>query len=288
MDSADLKKKITSKTKAIIPVHMCGAQARIREILAIADQHGIPVIEDTAQSCGGTLEGKYLGTFGKAGTFSFDSVKTITTGEGGMVLTNDEEVYIRASEFHDHGHDHDPTVGRGQEKRRFFGLNYRMMEIQGALGLAQLRKLPEILEQQRANHAQLRETAAAIKNVSFREVPDPAGDTATFFTFFLPTQEIALRCRKILTEAGAAPIYFLENTWHYYPEWEHLIEGKSVFNTGWPFRDEASRIRCSYRKNALPQSDLIMSRALTYPIAIQMDSQIPAIRDALNKAAREL
>jgi 8-amino-3,8-dideoxy-alpha-D-manno-octulosonate transaminase len=288
MDPNDLEKKITPKTKAVIPVHMCGAQARIGEIVAIADRHGIPVIEDTAQSCGGTLDGKYLGTFGKVGTFSFDSVKTITTGEGGMVVTDDEETYIRASEFHDHGHDHDPTVGRGQEKRRFFGMNYRMMEIQGALGLAQLGKLPDILERQRANHRQLQEAARAIRNVSFRQVPDPAGDTATFFTFFLPSKETTLKCRKILTDAGAAPIYFLENTWHYYPEWEHLLEGKSIFRTGWPFRGEAGEIRCAYKKDALPQSDSIMSRAITYPIAVYMDDQIPTIREALNKAAREL
>jgi 8-amino-3,8-dideoxy-alpha-D-manno-octulosonate transaminase len=288
MDPHDLQKKITPKTKAIIPVHMCGAQARITEILSIADQYGIPVIEDTAQSCGGTLEGKYLGTFGKAGTFSFDSVKTITTGEGGMVITNDKEVYVRASEFHDHGHDHDPTVGRGQEKRRFFGLNYRMMELQGALGLAQLRKLPAILERQRTNHAKILEAAALIKNVSFREIPDLAGDTATFLTFFLPTQEMALRCKKILTDAGIAPIYFLENTWHYYPEWEHLMGRKSVFKAGWPFHDETGKSRCSFKRDALLQSDSIMSRALTYPITIHMDEKLSKVREAFKKAAAEL
>ena len=83
------------------------------------------------------------------GTFSFDSVKTLTTGEGGLVLTNDAELWRRASEYHDHGHDHAP-VGRGNEGRSFFGFNYRMMELQGALGLAQLKKLPFMLEKQRA------------------------------------------------------------------------------------------------------------------------------------------
>jgi 8-amino-3,8-dideoxy-alpha-D-manno-octulosonate transaminase len=287
MDPIDLKKKITPRTKAVIPVHMCGAQARIKEIVALADQYNIPVIEDTAQSCGGTLNGKYLGTFGKAGTFSFDSVKTITTGEGGMVITNDKEVYVRASEFHDHGHDHNPAVGRGQEKRRFFGFNYRIMELQGALGLAQLRKLPTILERQRANHAQIRQAASAIKGVSFRDIPDPSGDTATFFTFFLPTEEMTLKCKKILTDEGAAPIYFLENTWHYYPEWEHLMGGKTVYSNGWPFH-ETGISGSSFKKDALARSNSIMSRALTYPIAIYMDEQLTKIRQAFKKAAAEL
>ena len=137
LDPDDLTNKITPRTKAIIPVHMCGSQARVNEIMDVATTHGIPVIEDTAQSCGGKLNGKALGSFGSMGTFSFDSVKTMTTGEGGMIITDDPDLYIKASEYHDHGHDHNPDVGRGLEKRRFTGFNYRMMELQGALGLAQ-------------------------------------------------------------------------------------------------------------------------------------------------------
>jgi 8-amino-3,8-dideoxy-alpha-D-manno-octulosonate transaminase len=92
MDPADLEKKISDRTKAIIPVHMLGSGARIDEIMAIADKHNIPVIEDTAQAVGGTWRGKHLGTFGKCGAFSFDAVKTMTTGEGGMVITDDEKI----------------------------------------------------------------------------------------------------------------------------------------------------------------------------------------------------
>ena len=148
MDPEDLKTRITPRTKAVIAVHMLGSMARLGELLEA--RGSIPLIEDTAQACGGAYHGRYLGTYGDMGTFSFDSVKTITTGEGGMVLTNNEALWTRASEYHDHGHDHAP-VGRGNEGRNFFGFNYRMMELQGALGLAQLKKLPMILEKQRAN-----------------------------------------------------------------------------------------------------------------------------------------
>jgi len=112
MDPADLEARITERTRYIVPVHMMGAQARIREIKAIADKHGIPVLEDTAQSAGGFLGGKHLGTFGAVGTFSFDSVKTLTTGEGGMMVTDDEGLYQNASEYHDHGHDHGHPLGQ--------------------------------------------------------------------------------------------------------------------------------------------------------------------------------
>ena len=191
LDPQDLAKKITPRTKAIIPVHMCGAQARMKEIMEIAISHNIPVIEDTAQSCGGRLDGKALGTFGQLGTFSFDSVKTITTGEGGMIITDDKELYINASEYHDHGHDHDPTVGRGLEKRRFIGFNYRMMELQGALGLAQLGKLDSnILRKQRENKQVLKDKLADMRGITFRNILDPQGDTATFLIFFFPSRVV--------------------------------------------------------------------------------------------------
>jgi 8-amino-3,8-dideoxy-alpha-D-manno-octulosonate transaminase len=145
LDPADVARKITPRTRAVIPVHMCGAQARIKEIVEVASKRGIPVIEDTAQSCGGRIHGKALGSFGSVGCFSFDSVKTLTAGEGGMLITDDKDLYTKASEYHDHGHDHNPSVTRGLEKRNFMGMNYRMSELQGAVALAQLRKLETVI-----------------------------------------------------------------------------------------------------------------------------------------------
>jgi len=287
MDPTDLEGKISPRTKAILPVHMCGAHARIPEILQVADRHGIPVIEDTAQSCGGKLKGKSLGSFGKMGTFSFDSVKTMTTGEGGMIITNDGDLYIRASEYHDHGHDHNPKLPRGLEKRRFTGMNYRMMELQGALGLAQLGKLDQvILRNQRKNKARIKEALSRIDQVSFRHIPDPEGDTATFLTFLLPTPEKTKAFNRVMTEEGAGAVYWYENTWHYYERWEHLLEGKSLLRYGHPFRTASGETRCAYAADALPKTAAIMSRALSIPINIQMEEQIPKIVRAVDKAAR--
>ncbi|MBN2062683.1 MAG: DegT/DnrJ/EryC1/StrS family aminotransferase [Deltaproteobacteria bacterium] len=287
LDPDDLEKRITPRTKAIIVVHMCGAHARVKEIVSIAQKHGIPVIEDTAQSCGGKMKGKSLGTFGKIGIFSFDSVKTLTTGEGGMIITDDEELYIRASEYHDHGHDHNPDVGRGLEKRNFIGVNYRMMELQGALGLAQLRKLDStILKKQRANKSVIMDALSKIDQIRFRSIPDPDGDTDTFLTFFLPTEEKAKEFNRVISEEGAGSVYWYGNDWHYYERWEHLLEGKSVTRTGYPFRHEDNQKRCGYQKDALPKTASIMARTLSIPININMHEQLPKILAAVEKASK--
>jgi len=289
LDPADVAKKITSKTKAIIPVHMCGAQARIPEILKLADRHGIPVIEDTAQSCGGRLQGKALGSFGKMGCFSFDSVKTVTAGEGGMVITNDKALYTKASEYHDHGHDHNPRVSRGLEKRNFIGVNFRMSELQGAVALAQLRKLESvILPAQSKNKARIKEALAKIDQITFREIPDPEGDTATFVTFFLPTAQKAKAFNKAMADAGAGAIYWYENYWHYYEQWEHLLGGKSLMRAGYPFKGESGRMRAAYVKDALPKTAEILSRTLSIGINIHMDQQIPNIVKAIEVASKAI
>jgi len=286
MDPADLEKKITDKTAAIIPVHMLGAQARIEEIRAIADRHNIPVIEDTAQAAGGRLNGKHLGTFGACGTFSFDSVKTMTTGEGGMVITDDAELWRTMSEYQDHGHDHAVNPGgRGGEGRRFIGFNYRMMEIQGAIGLAQLAKLDGMVMAQKKNKAILKEAAAAIPGVTFRRILDEDGDSATFLAFMLPDRDQAARVNRVLRDNGAGAINFGENSWHFYPQWEHLIQAKTPCRNGWPFHSHGKR-RVVYDPVALPQSAAIMTRTLVYQVPVKLgEKQKTSILDALKKAA---
>jgi len=265
---------------------MLGAPARIEEIKAIADRHSIPVIEDTAQAAGGRLRGKHLGSFGACGTFSFDSVKTMTTGEGGMIITDDEELWRTMSEYHDHGHDHAVNPGgRGGEGRRFIGFNYRMMEIQGAIGLAQLAKLDSMIGSQKKNKALLKEAAGKIPGVSFREILDEEGDSATFLAFMLPDREQAGRVNQVLRDNGAGAINFGENTWHFYPRWEHLLGAKTPSKDGWPFTQGGKR-RVMYDPEALPQSAGIMGRTLVYQVPVKLgDEQKTTMLAALKKAA---
>ncbi len=286
MDPADLEKKITPKTKLIIPVHMLGAQARIKEILAVANKHGIPVLEDTAQAPGAKLGGKALGSFGVCGTFSFDAVKTITTGEGGMIITNDESLWRDMSEYHDHGHDHAVNPGgRGGEGRSFIGFNYRMMEIQGAIGLAQLAKLDSIVAKQQKNKAAIKEAVAHIPGVTFRTILDEQGDSASFLGFFLPDGEAAAKVNTILAANGAGAIAFGANTWHFYPKWEHLLAGSTLAKSGWPFNDSKGKRRVVYDADVLPQSAALMNRLLVYQVPVNLsEERLRQITQALNKA----
>jgi len=285
MDPADLERKITERTKAIIPVHMLGSGARIDEIMAVADQHDIPVIEDTAQAAGGTWRNKRLGTFGKCGTFSFDAVKTMTTGEGGMVITDDEKLWRYMSEYHDHGHDHVPNPGgRGGEGRSFIGFNYRMMELQGAIGLAQLAQLDDMIVAQKKNKAAMKDVVSRIPGVTFRTLVDEEGDTATFFAFFLPSPEMAQEVNTILQDNGAGAISFASNTWHYYPKWEHLLNGSTIARSGWPFKDQDGRRRVIYDPEHLPASAEIMSRLLVYQVPVKLsDERLAQISAAVDK-----
>ena len=287
MDPTDLLKKITQKTKCIIPVHMLGAPARIKEIVAIADNNQIPVLEDTAQAAGARIDGKHLGSFGRCGTFSFDSVKTMTTGEGGMIITDDKELWKSMSEYHDHGHDHKVNPGaRGGEGRRFIGFNYRMMELQGAIGLAQLAKLNGMVAAQQKNKAQLKEAASAIPGVTFRTLMDEQGDSATFLTFTLQDRQHCSKVNDSLKADGCGAINFAENSWHFYPKWEHLLEAKSPVRTGYPFNEPGGKKRIVYDPKALPQSAALLERTLVYPIPIKLDSnRLAAMSQALQKAS---
>ncbi|MCX8082957.1 MAG: DegT/DnrJ/EryC1/StrS family aminotransferase [bacterium] len=209
----DIRNRITKDTVAIMPVHMMGSSAKMDEITQIAKEKGLYIIEDACQSTGASFKGKKVGTFGEFGCFSFDYVKVMTTGEGGMVVTDNEGLYKQAEFYHDHGHPHLPGIGRGEERRERKGFNYRMNEIQGALGLAQLKKLDSIIEKQRENKKNIKEEIQKIGGISFRELPDVSGEIATFLTIFLKDKQQADKFKSVMKENGVAPAIL--NYWHF-------------------------------------------------------------------------
>src|SRR5579859_1648198 len=198
LDPDDVRAKITPRTKAIMAVHMMGNPARLNELKAIADQHGLLLIEDAAQAFGATYHGRPVGSIGHAGAFSFNVYKTITSGDGGMVVTDDEEVYRRAFAFHDQGH---LPLRTGVEigKRPFFGLDFRYTELQAAVLIAQFRKLPQLLKRLRENKKIYKQLIGGLPGLRFREITDPEGECATMLTVILPNEEVA---RKIAGELG--------------------------------------------------------------------------------------
>lgn len=145
MDLLELKKKITKKTKVILPVHMLGNSCEMNKILDISKEYNLKILEDNCESIGGKYKNKNLGTLGDIGVFSFDFGKTITTGEGGMLVTNKKKYYNYCNEYHDHGHQNLKKFSRGNDRAKIPGFNYRMTEMQGVIGKVQLKKLDKIL-----------------------------------------------------------------------------------------------------------------------------------------------
>ncbi len=213
MDILDLERKITKDTCAVIPVNMMGCSGKIDKIIEIAKNKNLPVIEDNCQSTGASYFGKKLGTFGDVGCFSFDYVKVMTTGEGGMLVTDNEEIYKQADYYHDHGHPHLKDIGRGEEKRMRKGFNFRMNELQGALGIVQLKKLPEIIKKQKENKKKIKEGIKDLNGIVFRDIPDPEGEIATFLTFYLPTKEKTEKFKEEMKSFGVNPAIL--NYWHF-------------------------------------------------------------------------
>lgn len=264
LDPETLEKALTPRTKAVLVVHMCGAMAEIDRIRAFCEQKGLILVEDACQALGGAFHGKFLGTFGKIGCFSFDPVKTITCGEGGCIVTDDRKLYEIADAYADHGHDH---VGsdRGAEGHEIVGANFRISELNAAVGLAQLRKLDRMLKIQRAHKKEIKTALGRIPGLEFRKIPDEAGDSATFLSFLLPDETIATKVSDELAAAGVdGCFYWYNNNWHYIRQWDHILGLKSAA----PLPLTLFETRPDYENLDLAQSDSIMSRTISMLIKL--------------------
>lgn len=277
MDPKDLERRITARTRAIVPVHMAGVPAKMDEILAVARERGIPVVEDACQALGATYKGKALGTLGLCGTYSLDVGKIITTGEGGVLVTDDERVYRKALEYSDHGHECNPAKPRGEDTRTIWGFNYKANELQGAVGLAQLQKLDHILERQRRNKKALKAALSGLPGVEFRELPDAAGDAGDTLIFFLEARSRASAVAKGLAAKGVGTKNLPDAVdWHYAGTWTHIFSAMP---------EHAGKDL----EQVWPQSTGLLRRAIALPIMVQMsDARISevaaAVREALQAA----
>jgi 8-amino-3,8-dideoxy-alpha-D-manno-octulosonate transaminase len=263
---------ITPKTKCIMPVHMCGSMADMDALQQICKEHNLILLEDACQAIGGTYKGKKLGTIGDVGTFSFDYVKTMTCGEGGVIMTNREDVYVKSDGFSDHGHDH-KGADRGADLHPFIGYNFRISELHAAVGLAQVSRVDEFLAIQRKNHAALKNILSQIPGISFRSVPDEAGDSCSFVSWFLPTEEIT---RAVVAEMKAHGIlagnfYWYDNNWHYIRKWDHLKNGTTLSGLS---PEHKEKVMYHANKN-FSASDAVMSRCVSTAISlVWTDEQI--------------
>jgi dTDP-4-amino-4,6-dideoxygalactose transaminase len=245
----DIEERITSRTKAIMPVHMLGNPCKMDEIMAIAQKHNLHVLEDCCQAAGASYKRKKVGTIGNIGAFSLNVFKTINSGDGGLVVTNDQKLYETAFGMHDQGH---KPVRLGVEvgSRSVLGLNFRMNELTAAVAFAQLGKLDKIVATLREKRNKFKKLIAAAKDFKFRTLNDPNRDCATICTVIFDSVEQAAKVSKTL---GTKTI---DNSgWHVYANMEHVLEYlKSV---GQP-----------HAKGAYPKTDDILSRAINISIGV--------------------
>ncbi len=281
MDPRSVESKISAKTAAIMAVHMFGSAVDMDPILELGRRKGLPVVEDACEVTGGTYKGRHLGTLGLWGTYSFDPNKYLTVGEGGVIVTDDDQLARRMEYYHDHGHVHSLEVERGAEDKSGLGLNFRMSELEGALGLVALQKMDRGLELLRTTKKKVLQAVAdlAPRGLKPRPVADPEGDIATHIAFLLPCADSALAFQKA-TELAGCPVNVLsQNTWHYAKHWQALrdLGGQDIFGTKAP----------SYEPETMAQTEGILSRTVFYtPNLLADDAAVEQMVQALRAGAQ--
>ncbi len=261
LDPADVEKRITNKTKAILGVHMLGNPCNNDALMEIAKKHNLMYIEDTAQAFGGKYKGKYLGTMGILGTYSFNIFKTINAGDGGLILTDEEDLYKMGFAFHDQGH---LPLRTGVEvgNRSVIGQNFRMTELTAAFIIAQFRKLDTIVSKLHELKGRYKNNLKGTDGISFRKLNDEEGECGTLLTIFLPTKEIA---DKVCADLGTKTVS--HSGWHVYNNMEQILEKKQL-TPGPPFQSKEFPTDVEYSKGMLPQTDDLLERAINVSIGV--------------------
>jgi 8-amino-3,8-dideoxy-alpha-D-manno-octulosonate transaminase len=271
LDPEDVRRKVTPRTKALLPVHMRGAPADMDALTAIASEHGLALIEDVCQAAGASFRGRRLGTFGDAGAFSLQFNKIITTGEGGVMITNRDDLYDLAIDVHDCA----GSVRRGIGLPRFAGWNFRASEIQAAVARVQLTRLDGLLERMRAKQAYLAERVSQLPGLTLRRGNDAAGDAGICLVAFADKAELAAEAVAALRLEGveAMRIYDPEvPDLHVYPYWQPIFE--ALADAGLPPPE-------------CPQTLALLERAIHVDVSPLNDEQdLDEIAFAFEKVAR--
>jgi 8-amino-3,8-dideoxy-alpha-D-manno-octulosonate transaminase len=264
LDPADVEAKITPRTAAIMVVHLDNGASDMDPIMEVARRHGVRVIEDTAQSMGTTYKGRALGAIGDLGAFSLQLEKNVTSGEGGLVTSNDEELYLRAARYQDQGGQFVTSSGggRGEEAAAiepFVGENLRMTEIAGAIAAVQVGKLPSLLAGQRENQRRILDGVRGIDGFELRRQPDPLGDGGSSVNAFLPDRELSKRfIRAMLAEGvptgqlyAGKPVYLTPS----------IMAKRTVSGKGGPWNCAEHPTDIEYGPGLCPQTEALVGRS---------------------------
>jgi dTDP-4-amino-4,6-dideoxygalactose transaminase len=249
IDPADIERRITARTKAVMPVHMLGNPCALDEIASICRRHGLRLVEDVCQANGASYHGRKLGSIGEIGAFSLNIFKTVTAGDGGAVVTDDDTLYHIAFGYHDQGH---LPLRAGVEvgERSILGTNFRMNELTGAVALAQLRKLERVLAVLREKKRLFKGLISGLPGMKFRKLNDPAGECATLLTVIFDSADEAARVSRAL---GTKTVD--HSGWHVYANMEHF--NRYLKDQGLPFG-----------RGAYPRTDDILSRSVNLSVGV--------------------
>ncbi|WED42181.1 DegT/DnrJ/EryC1/StrS family aminotransferase [Legionella cardiaca] len=300
MDPKDLEQKISSRSKAILCVHMSGASGYIDKIVELATKHHLYLLEDCAQAAGAFYHGKPLGSFGDAAIFSFQLNKNMTSGEGGMIVCKDQNLYQRCFAIHDLGYPRNDAgrLDTQHEAFQLWGIGARMSELTAAFALAQLSKLSAITKSMRTSKWRIRDALNNIEGLSFREIPSPAGDSGPFLITVYPTQSLChdftekLRHLGIKGQPGSlACITMREWGLHWYFNNASLVHKRALSEDGFPWthpKNDFSR-EVSYQRGTLPMCDDMHERAALLTIASNLsDEDCEEIIKAFKIAAKQV
>ena len=285
LDPADVERKISPYTQAIMPVHMRGVPCRMDALLEVAHQHGVKVVEDVAQADGASYKGRRLGAWGDVGCFSLQFNKIITSGEGGMVSMDDETTWKRALQYHD-------VIGGIRNgfaaEEILWGVNFRMPELLAAVMLVQLRRLDGLLAAMRLRKQMLVsgiEPTLREKGILLQEIPDPQGDASVALIFFMDTPSLAGEVARALDAEAieAFVIYEPERVdYHIYTHWGPVVNKRTWTAEGGPWR--WAKRSPDYSPQACPRTLDLLGRAVHLNISpLLTNDDIEETIDGLRK-----
>jgi dTDP-4-amino-4,6-dideoxygalactose transaminase len=291
LDPVAVEASITGRTKAIMVVHMVGHPAKMDVLREIADRHNLCLIEDVAQAVGGSYQGRALGSWGHIGCFSLDAYKAIASGEGGMLITDDEWLHTRATSYHDTAACWRPD--RYAEERKpgelFCGENYRLSELAGAVGIVQLKKLDWIVRRSRKTYRKIRGMIDLPAGVSFIEPADPKGVCGTMLGIHMGSVEDAAKVANgkfgLMGLAGGGGDG--ARNWHLCTFWEHLHDLKTATRVGCPFKCPHVNDLPEYSRDMCPRTREIVLRTVFFRIEPTMtEDYVQASAEKINRGLR--
>lgn len=292
MDPADLKKKITSKTKAIVVIHMSGGQADMTSLRKVAAAKKIPILEDFSQCNGAFIKGKPVGSLGDVGVTSLQLNKAITAGEGGLLVTSSQEYATKAAARADMGYPRSGGISDAKAKGSFItvGEGRRFNEVSAAIMRVQLKKLPAIAKSMSDSKKRIL-AALQMKACAPRKVIDPKGDLGSTLTFIFENEKAADAFCASGKKALGDESWFMGQVkyagQHIYSNCSNMVQKVPVLPGGFPWNLPENKGDYRYEKGTCPQTDDLLARSVQMSIAPDLSKlQEEILTEGINLAFR--